>query len=29
MTVTTVAAPRTYAGAPRRGPVTRLLEDQR
>jgi multiple sugar transport system permease protein len=29
MTFTTVAAGRTYAGAPRRGPVTRLLEDQR
>ncbi len=29
MTFTTVAAPRTYVGSPRRGPVTRLLEDQR
>jgi multiple sugar transport system permease protein len=29
MTFTTVAAPRAYAGAPRRGPVTRLLEDER
>jgi multiple sugar transport system permease protein len=29
MTFTTVAAPRSYAGAPRRGPVTRLLEDER
>ena len=29
MTFTTVAAPRTYAGTPRRGPVTRLLEDER
>ena len=29
MTFTTIAAPRSYAGAPRRGPVTRLLEDER
>jgi multiple sugar transport system permease protein len=29
MTFTTVAAPRTYVGSPRRGPVTRLLEDER
>lgn len=30
MTFTTVAAPRrAYVGSPRRGPVTRLLEDQR
>jgi len=29
MTFTTVAAPRAYAGSPRRGPVTRLLEDER
>jgi multiple sugar transport system permease protein len=29
MTFTTIAAPRAYAGAPRRGPVTRLLEDER
>jgi multiple sugar transport system permease protein len=29
MTFTTVAAPRSYAGTPRRGPVTRLLEDER
>jgi multiple sugar transport system permease protein len=29
MTFTTVAAPRAYAGSPRRGPITRLLEDER
>jgi multiple sugar transport system permease protein len=29
MTFTTVAAPRSYARTPRRGPVTRLLEDER
>jgi multiple sugar transport system permease protein len=29
MTFTTVAAARAYAGSPRRGPVTRLLEDER
>jgi multiple sugar transport system permease protein len=29
MTFTTVAAPRAYAGSPKRGPVTRLLEDER
>lgn len=29
MTFTTVAAPRAYVGTPRRGPVTRLLEDER
>jgi multiple sugar transport system permease protein len=29
MTYTTVATPTAYAGAPRRGPVTRLLEDER
>jgi multiple sugar transport system permease protein len=29
MTFTTVAAPRSYVGTPRRGPVTRLLEDER
>jgi len=29
MTFTTVASPSTYVGAPRRGPVTRLLEDER
>ena len=29
MTFTTIAAPGAYAGAPRRGPVTRLLEDER
>ena len=29
MTFTTVAAPASYAGAPKRGPVTRLLEDER
>ncbi len=29
MTFTTVAAPRAYVGSPRRGPVTRLLEDER
>jgi multiple sugar transport system permease protein len=29
MTFTTAAAPRAYAGTPRRGPVTRLLEDER
>ncbi len=29
MTFTTVAAPRTYVGSPRRGPITRLLEDER
>src|SRR5579862_1908798 len=29
MSFTTLAAPRSYAGAPRRGPVTRLLEDER
>ena len=29
MTFTTIAAPRAYAGSPRRGPVTRLLEDER
>jgi multiple sugar transport system permease protein len=29
MTFTTVAAPRVYVGTPRRGPVTRLLEDER
>ena len=29
MTFTTVAAQRTYVGSPRRGPITRLLEDER
>ncbi|MGA8757680.1 MAG: sugar ABC transporter permease [Stellaceae bacterium] len=29
MSFTTVAAPRAYVGTPRRGPVTRLLEDER
>jgi multiple sugar transport system permease protein len=29
MTFTTVAAPRAYVRTPRRGPVTRLLEDER
>src|SRR6266478_8850878 len=29
MTFTSVAAPSTYAGTPKRGPVTRLLEDER
>ena len=29
MTFTTVATPSVYAGSPRRGPVTRLLEDER
>ncbi len=29
MTFTTVAAPRSYVGSPRRGPITRLLEDER
>jgi multiple sugar transport system permease protein len=29
MTFSTVAAPRGYVGTPRRGPVTRLLEDER
>ena len=29
MTFTTIAAPGTYTGAPRRGPITRLLEDER
>ncbi len=29
MTFTTVATPSSYAGSPRRGPVTRLLEDER
>ncbi len=29
MTFTTAAAPRAYVGTPRRGPVTRLLEDER
>ena len=29
MTFTTAAAPRSYVGTPRRGPVTRLLEDER
>ena len=29
MTFTTAAAPRAYAGSPRRGPITRLLEDER
>ena len=29
MTFTTVAAPRSYVGAPHRGPITRLLEDER
>ena len=29
MTFTTAAARRTYAGAPARGPLTRLLEDER
>ncbi|MGH7048162.1 MAG: carbohydrate ABC transporter permease [Stellaceae bacterium] len=29
MSFTTVAVPRVYAGAPRRGPLTRLLEDER
>ena len=29
MTFTTVAAPHAYAGSPRRGPITRLLEDER
>src|SRR3954471_23283249 len=29
MTFTSVAAPSVYAGSPKRGPVTRLLEDER
>src|SRR5215813_13251977 len=29
MTFTTLATPTAYAGSPRRGPVTRLLEDER
>src|SRR5438552_16021318 len=29
MTFTSVAAPSAYAGSPRRGPITRLLEDER
>ena len=29
MTYTTVATPTAYAGSPRRGPITRLLEDER
>ena len=29
MTFTSVAAPGAYAGSPKRGPVTRLLEDER
>ena len=29
MTDTTLAAPSVYAGSPKRGPVTRLLEDER
>jgi multiple sugar transport system permease protein len=29
MTFTTVAAPSSYVGTPRRGPVTRLIEDER
>jgi len=29
MTFTSVAAPSAYAGSPKRGPVTRLLEDER
>jgi len=29
MTFTTVAAPRAYVGSPRRGPLTRVLEDER
>src|ERR1700758_4465890 len=29
MTDATIAAPRAYAGSPKRGPVTRLLEDER
>ena len=29
MTFTTIAAPRAYAGSPKRGPVTQLLEDER
>jgi multiple sugar transport system permease protein len=29
MTYSSVAAPRAYAGSPKRGPVTRLLEDER
>ena len=29
MTFSTVAAPRAYVGSPRRGPITRLLEDER
>ena len=29
MTFTTIATPSAYAGSPRRGPVTRLLEDER
>jgi multiple sugar transport system permease protein len=29
MTYTTLATPSAYAGSPRRGPVTRLLEDER
>ncbi len=29
MTYTSVAAPTAYAGTPRRGPITRLLEDER
>src|ERR1700750_2440002 len=29
MTYTSLAVPRAYAGSPKRGPVTRLLEDER
>ena len=29
MTVTSVAVPSAYAGSPKRGPVTRLLEEER
>src|SRR5215471_7582011 len=29
MTFTALATPSAYAGAPKRGPVTRLLEDER
>ena len=29
MAVTTVASPSSYAAVPRRGPITRLLEDER
>ncbi len=29
MTFTTIAAPHAYAGSPKRGPITRLLEDER